>query len=573
MTDATSPDESARPADLRGIAAWTRDERRLLVAVLVVAAVARLLCFQGLMLFDSLNYTGASLRILDDGIGAFFRDGQAFHQTNRLGMTVPAAAAMALVGRSEFGAILWFVLLAAIEIVVVPRLLARILPARVVIVASALYFLMPAAIRGATSNGADVAMSVWTNIGLLLMLTAPAGRAAAACAAGGLLVGIGALHKETALVLLPVALPIAALAGGAAATTTAAMRMRTALAFLGGLAVPLAIEAMCFHTWTGDPLFRYRSIETTHVPTVGAMAEVGRLDHYLRFWPVNLLRSPCELGALVFLLPTVIVVHGADRLRSGGRLLAWWAVFAIGYAMFGTTSRTSWAPLLPCPRYLHYGLLPLAVLAAQVVTGAVPWPSSFAVRAVAAGLAAVVGAASLTITLTGAETAASAAAAVILVGVALRGGSARSKSCVVALAIVPAVMFAQRIRGDTLPGLVPARRAVEFMEDRYVSPVWATGQAYAALRTLHAFDRRSPHGFRSASRADLLALPDIRAEDEAGVFGPIMIVTSDVEAAQLIATGRFEPVTTFRYRSDIHDTPWDLHVITRVGTTWHSRDW
>jgi hypothetical protein len=111
------------------------------------------------------------------------------------------------------------------------------------------------------------------------------------------------------------------------------------------------------------------------------------------------------------------------------------------------------------------------------------------------------------------------------------------------------------------------------MEDRYVSPVWATGQAFAALRTLHAFDRHPPHGFRSAYRAELLALPDIGTEDEMGVQGPIMIVTSDAEAGHLVATGRFEPVTTFRYRSDIHDTPWDLHIITRVGTTWYSRHW
>ncbi len=562
MTDTTADETSARPADLRGLAAWTRDERRLLVAVLVVAVVARLLCFQGLMLFDSLNYAGASMRILDDGIGALFRDGQAFHQTNRLGMTVPAAGVMALVGRSEFGAVLWFVLLAALEIVVVPRLLARILPARVVIVATALYFLMPATIRGATSNGADVAMSVWTNIGLLLMLTAPAGRATAACATGGLLVGIGVLHKETALVLLPVALPIAALAGGA----TPAMRRRTALAFLGGLAVPLAIEAMCFLAWTGDPLFRYRSIEATHVPTVGVITEIGPLDHYLRFWPVNLLRSPCELGALVFLLPTVIVVHGADRLRSGGRLFAWWAAFAIGYAMLGTTSRTGWAPLLPCPRYLHYGLLPAAVLAAQVVTGAVPWPSSFAVRAVAAGLAAVVGAASLTITLTGAETAASAAAAMILLGVALRGGTPRSqtKACVVALAIVPAVMCAQRIRGDTLPGLIPARRAVEYMEDRNIGRIWATGQAHAALRTLQGFGGARGMQVVLASRADLLALPDATEREPF----PSMLLVSDLDAAALVATGRFREVATFPYRTDIHDTPWDLHVVVRKGEDW-----
>lgn len=560
MTEAPSHETSPRPADLRGISSWTRGERRLLVAVIVVAAAARLLCFQGLMLFDSLNYAGASMRILDDGIGALFRDGVAFHQTNRLGMTVPAAGVMALFGRSEFGAILWFLLLAALEMALVPRLLARILPARVVIAATALYFLMPAAIRGATSNGADIAMSVWTNIGLLLMLTAPAGRATAACVGGGLLVGIGALHKETALVLLPVALPVAALAGGA----TRAERMRTVLAFLGGLAIPLGVEAIGFAAWTGDPLFRYRSIEATHVPTVGAMAEVGRLDHYLRFWPVNLLRSPCELGALVFLIPTVLVVHAADRFRSGARLFAWWAAFAIGYAMFGTTSRTGWAPLLPCPRYLHYGLLPAAVLAAQVVTRAVPWPSSFAARAVAAGLAAVVGTASLTITLTGAETAASAAAAVFLVGIALRGGRDTAKTCVIAVAIVPAVMCAQRIRGDTLPALVPARRAVEFFEERYIDRVWATGQAHAALRTLQGFGRAPNVDLVLASRADLLALPDATGEERI----QSMLLVSDLDAAALVATGRFVELERFAYRTDIHDTPWNLHVVVREAEVW-----
>jgi 4-amino-4-deoxy-L-arabinose transferase-like glycosyltransferase len=462
-------DDASSPRRLRDFAAT---DKRLLAAGLVVAVVVRIVCWQGLGYLDSLNYAAASLRVLDEGVGT----GLGFHQVDRLGMTLPPAAFLAVLGRSEASIVAYFLLLALVELAVVPMLLARRFAPRTVVVATLLYAFAPMAIRDSTTNSADLAMSVWANVAILALLTAPPGRRVGWCAAAGLLLGVACLHKETAVVLGPVA----AAAAFFSADDGAPARLKRVAALGVGFAVPLLVEAALFRAWTGDPLFRYRHIEETHGASLGVMETAPLAMRYLVYWPSSLIASPQTFGALIFVLPGALLVHALDRFRVCGPLVALWLLFPALYTVFGSSTLSAWRPLLPYPRYLHVALLPGAVLAAQALVGDGGLLRTTARRAAVIVAAAAMLVAACAIKFRGVDGVVAGGAALLLVVAACRSATPRIAMIAAVLCLVPLEMAVERAVGRTSPSWALERRAVAavraagFTEIRSASPVsWA----------------------------------------------------------------------------------------------------
>ena len=465
-----------QPAPRGPLAAWSGSEKRWLVLLLVGATALRLWCWQGLGYMDSTNYANASMRLLHEGMARNL----GFHQTDRLGMLAPPAVCLELLGRSEFAAVAYFLAISIAELVLIPLLLARIVAPRTALVATAIFAIAPLAVRDATSNGADNAMSVWANLAMLLLIAAPAAQRLRWYAAGGFLLGLACLHKETGLLLLPVAGAITLFAERDGLSPA----VKRGAAGLLGFAVPMLVEAYLFRRWTGDALYRYHSIEGTHGPSLARMEQAGALTRYFVYWPSNMLGSPQNFGVLVFLLPGALVLLVRDRLRSLGWPVALWFAFPALYTVFGTSVLSAWRPVLPYPRYLHFVLLPGSVLAAEAFAGRVGRTASAGLRRAAIALAAALLVTACLLNARGWESAAAGVSAVLFAAAALRPKPPRLRLLAATLLLLPATMALERALGRTRPDLDPERRALEFVHELGVPEIVSTSPTSRALALL-----------------------------------------------------------------------------------------
>jgi len=468
----TSIDASS-PRRLRD---WPSLEKRLLVAGLALAVVVRVICRQGVGYLDSQNYVNASLDILDRGVGNVL----GWHQIDRLGVTVPPALLMAVFGRTETVAVLYFFALALVEMALVPVLLARRFAPRTVVVATLLYAFAPMTIRDSTTNGADLAMTAFANVSVLLLLVAPRETRLRWCAAAGVVLGIAEYHKETAVVLLPVA----AAAAFFAERDGFAAGVKRVLAFGVGFAVPIAVEMSAYAAWTGSPIYRYTHIEPVHVPSLASMEQSSLAARFLVYWPAAMLASPQTFGVLIFLLPAVVLAHALDRFRVCGPLVALWLLFPGLYTVFGTSTLSAWHPLLPFPRYLHFVLLPLAVLAAQLVVGEGALLGTTMRRVDAVCATASLFVVACVFKFRDVDGVVAGATAVVLVLLACRATPPRLAFVVATLCAIPVETAAERIAGRAAEAWAPERRALADLRARGVHEIRSRSPQLWALQVM-----------------------------------------------------------------------------------------
>lgn len=453
---------------------WSAADKRRLVVVVAVAAAIRAVCWLGIGYLDSMNYANASLNILDHGIGASI----GTHQQNRLGMTVPPVAFLAVLGRTEFAVLSYFLVLAAAQLTVTPLLLARILPPRTVLVTTMLLAFAPMLVRDSTTNAADLAMGVWAGFGVLALLAAPAERRGRWFAAAGVLMGIAVIHKETALVMMPVAAALAVFA----APRPFGVRVRETALFALGFAGPMLVEAAAFHAWTGEWLHRYVHNSEIHAPSLEVMESAGTWPRFLVYWPANLLDSPQDLGVLVFVLPAALLLHAADRFRSAGWTVALWFLFPALYTLFGTSVLSGWHPLLPFPRYFHFVVLPAAILAAQVLADRSTW--TLPRRIAAVGVTALLFAAACFLKSRGVESVVAGACGLVLVLWAGRGAEIPYGRVAAVMFLLPAAMAAERFAGRTHSVWLGEHQALAYLREHGVKRVHCAARVRWGLETL-----------------------------------------------------------------------------------------
>lgn len=398
---------------------WTPRQCALLAGIVVTGVILRLVSFQGIGYLDSLNYAQASLAIADGSLAETL----GFHQQNRLLMTVPPGLTVRLFGPSEWALVAWFFVLSTAELVLVPLLLSRVLRPGPALAAAALHGFSQVAVRSATSNWADSAMSVWTDAGMLVLLF-PALRARHA-AISGVLFGIASMHKETAVVLFPVVGLRLLFAGGGPRAAVS-----RCLAFGGAFLGVVAAECAAFGAATGDPLYRYRHVDETHGHLLQNVSR-DLVHEWTRVWPGNLLQSPQMFGVALFLVPPALLASFSDPLRRReDAMLTGWFLFGSAYVIFGTSSTSAWAPLLPYPRYLVPAFLPAAILAARYLADDLP-RRGLLVRGAGVLVTAGAALAAFTMSKRGADNMVPAAAALVaVVVIEVRGAAGGTRGAV-----------------------------------------------------------------------------------------------------------------------------------------------
>jgi 4-amino-4-deoxy-L-arabinose transferase-like glycosyltransferase len=314
------------------------------------------------------------------------------HWWARFPLVAPMALALAIGGESRLTVGIVPLLYAGLALVLFTMLVERSFGRAQAIVAGVLIATLPTVSLVLLQPNVDTAELAFTLGALLLFQSVAASGRAREALAGGALLGLAILTRPSALALLPIA--------ALAAAATPSLR-RLVLPAALGLAAPLAVEALVYWLWLGDPLHNWAlSLGHTRIPSAelppGFHSARGPLlnPDYIAAWRpamgirvhwtidplLNLLANPA-MGPLLIAALLLLALRRPSPRNAEGRTLLWLLGAAILY--FGAITYAF--AIDPKPRmFLPVAAAAAAIFAVQAVR---MWQSGS--RALVGAIAAV----------------------------------------------------------------------------------------------------------------------------------------------------------------------------------------
>jgi 4-amino-4-deoxy-L-arabinose transferase-like glycosyltransferase len=342
-------------------------------ALLVIAALAlRLWCFTGLIGSDDLLYTHYA-RAIVSGTYAL----EAYHFALRFGLFVPLAGIYGLFGVSEWSTAL-LPLTASVVCVVLTFWIARtIFGPRAAFFAALLATTFPLSIRYGSILLPEPVAGMYVLGALALYVSLGKRREVTAGLAAGLLLGIGYLTREIVVFILLAVLAETAL--------QRRWRLLTALA-VGSFAVAFS-EHLYYWLASGDVLLRLHGMASHNAHQKAFEAIRHPIYRLTRTMPEIMLIPSIDLGLHSVLAVVLALIATLVFPFRQIRLFVLWAVIPALYLNFGSTSLSTYIPMVVSERYLDPIYPPLFVLSGAVLS---KWATTrFRMAAVAAVLTLV----------------------------------------------------------------------------------------------------------------------------------------------------------------------------------------
>ncbi len=334
----------------------SRTARGWLILILALGAALRLWLFTGYQASDDQVYIDLAWKL---------REGTSSLQTNpyasRVGLWVPMAGAFALFGISIFAAVFVNFLSSLATIFLGFALGSRLSDARMGLVAAMLVAFMPLNLHHATEVHADLPLSAW--MGLSVLVWQLSERKPWLGFLGGGSLGMGHLTKEPAFFLIAV---IAVL------SLRSTWGRKRFLYLLAGFALVVAIETIVYALF-GDPAFRLHATRGAHSEYMEKhFSSAAQIAHRLflevplmMFHPMAPLFPFFGLFYVAF-LPAAIHVWWI-RDRAGRWALGWWMVLFIFICLTPSSLFPFRLAFVARPRTLEMLTLPAALVLARSV--------------------------------------------------------------------------------------------------------------------------------------------------------------------------------------------------------------
>jgi hypothetical protein len=325
-----------------------------LAGLLGLALLVRLLCFTGMALGDDVFYATQAVALAESGSWP----PEPHHWQTRLGMVLPTALAIKLLGPRPIAFVLWPLLLSTASVLVCFRLARYLAGERVAWLAALLQAAYPLEVIYATHLFPDIAVGLFSVLSLWHWLRALRDDRIRDYLWCGAWFAAAYLCRETVLLLGPVYLALWGLSGRF-------RRPRLPWVFLIPCLV-LVLECGLYAATTGSALYRWNAIHAQQ-------QDPGNLDLVRtplnggNFWtdPLLMLVASKEFGLTL----VVAVAAGVTALWKwpGLRPLAAWLIVGFLWLYFGPTSLNEWLPLPRDPRYAAALTTPAVILVARAL--------------------------------------------------------------------------------------------------------------------------------------------------------------------------------------------------------------
>jgi 4-amino-4-deoxy-L-arabinose transferase-like glycosyltransferase len=314
-----------------------RPRRTMVIALLILSAAVRLICFTGLIASDDVGYASYAQKLSGGDYQL-----HAHHYALRYGVIVPLAALYHLFGIHEWTTIILPLVLSSLSPLLIALLALRLNGHTAAWIAGLMLATFPVEIRYASILVPEPLLQTAILAGVLLFLLALEHRSAMFIALSGMVCGAAYLVKEPAI-FVSLALMV---------YTILRKEWRLAILFSLGTGMVIISELTWYWAQSGDFLFRVHSM-AAHNQTAEAMEANQNLPYRLLMqYPKWMLEPNIHFGLHSVL---AVVLSGIALLRRRShatQLLMLWAAMPLLYLNFGSSSLRGYWALPAAPRYL-----------------------------------------------------------------------------------------------------------------------------------------------------------------------------------------------------------------------------
>ena len=325
-----------------------------LTAIVLFAAVLRIIFFSGIGASDDLGYTRYAYDISKNSYSF-----PASHQGTRLGLLYIVGFLYNLFGVNEFSSNA-FVFLTSIAGILLIFYFGKIFfSEKVGLLAAFLLSFFPLDAVFATKLLSDFPSAFFLSLGIFFFLLGEKHKSRFKVninfILSGISIGAAYLIRETALLAL--------LFFGAYALFYKKMRLNYFLIFFGFIAM-FTIEAAIFHAHTGDFLYRIKALGSNYEKVAESNNFFGRnsFPFSLAYYPY-LLFTTINFGLFYpFILIAVLYCLLFKKKETYPFII--WLVALLSYLSFGTVSFSHYTPFSGTPRYLSVITFPAMLILA-----------------------------------------------------------------------------------------------------------------------------------------------------------------------------------------------------------------
>jgi hypothetical protein len=396
----------------RGEAMNSRMIFACLSTIWLLAIVARIVLFTGYMNGDMGNYIQEAHRVFEGrySVKEYFQVGRFedivptpnFNWQNlRLGLIVPVGLLFRFFGVSDLSYALYMLGCFTMGMIATYLLGKELHTPELGLTGALIYSFIPLEINLGTVLVPHIPAAAFTAVSCFFLLRALRiggwGRAGALILSGSAL-GVAYLNWEVSLLMVPVLAAAMAARAGFKELLLTRRGWIDALSLAVGLALPILLEVLYFHSITGIFLFRQKFI-SAFGPMWIALNPVDKALLDWRIYPAALFRS-YAFGLLYYLVAAGFGTWAYRRWAAPGSLedsrmafpIGWFAWLLL-YMQFGSSSLTSYQPIFKMSHYLVVVSIPASLIAAYFLLSfpfdKVPWrlrAPRFRIPHVAAGL-------------------------------------------------------------------------------------------------------------------------------------------------------------------------------------------
>lgn len=329
-----------------------RNRKLSLFLIVILGLVLRLIFFSGMGVSDDLAYSRYA-----KSIGKGIDPSSTLTLSTRLGLIYPTALSYSLFGVNDLSSVL-FVLIASIGNIILIFYFGKLLfNEKVGLLGSFLTAIFPLEVVSATKLLSDVPSAFFMALGVYVFMHAEKkSKQMLQYLISGILIGISYLIRESAL-LIALFFIIYILYKRRV--------KREYFAVPAGVLIVFAVEFLMLYKVTGDPFYRFTTVQNYLSDVYIKLDYFGRLSfpEGLLHYPYLILTNSLISYFYIFIFLSIAYLLAA-RKREAYALLFWFIPLLL-YISFGSASFSKYLPFKADPRYLSVITLPGILLLAH----------------------------------------------------------------------------------------------------------------------------------------------------------------------------------------------------------------
>ena len=329
----------------------------MILFIIILGIILRLGFMTGIAGSDDLHYSKYAYNIVN-GNNEIFVD----EWSSRLGVLIPVALCFKLFGVSEFSLLLYPFLCSIAGIFLIYALGNLLFNKHVGCISAFLFSIFPYSVISAGLLNVDMTCGVFTALAVFYCIRDDKRKNAHVGSdlfLSGLFLGIGYLHKVTALWCLPVIFLL-----------LFKKPHRKYLYFISGLLVIFLIESCTIYLLTDDPLTRWKILlwgpHQQHMAT-SYLQGISLQHHILTFFSVlfNPLNKQVLYRGIFYLFVAGVIVYYIIKKEKLIYSMILWLAVPLGIAILGTNSLSSYVPMVQAEiRHVSIIIFPTVIIIA-----------------------------------------------------------------------------------------------------------------------------------------------------------------------------------------------------------------